>query len=78
MAKIDIMAPGAALLCKLGSIVVHAEEAVSPMGHPLDVLVLKGLLNDPDVKRWLGEMHRQALVPVLRLSPDVRLAKRHA
>jgi|CXWL01.1.fsa_nt_gi hypothetical protein len=45
-----------ALLCKLGSIAVHIEEALSIKGHPFDIEALKVLIHDPDVQAWLKAM----------------------
>lgn len=54
------------LLCKVGSIVVHADELTSPGGHSFDLVALENLLRDPQVVAWLAEMQRLALVPVAR------------
>ena len=58
-----VMNPGAALLAKLGSIIVHVEEAYSNDGHVFDMVALDGLLNDPDVKSWMLGMRAMALLP---------------
>lgn len=58
--------PSAVILIKLGSIAVHAEEMLSGKGHHFDVEVLKALLNDSDVKTWLAEMDKLALLPQKR------------
>lgn len=58
--------PGMTLLVKLGSIAVHAEELLSPGGHAFDAKALDGLLNDPEVKEWLAQMNKLALLPVKR------------
>jgi hypothetical protein len=52
------------LLSKLGSIAVHAEEMLSPNGVQEDVIAMRSLLEDPDVKEFLHEMG--PLVPQLR------------
>jgi hypothetical protein len=54
------------LQCKLGSILVHAEEAIEPRGHPFDVIAMRQLLYDPEVRGWRAEMDRLALLPVKR------------
>lgn len=41
--------PPPALLCKLASIAVHADEFTSPDGHQFDLDALKSALADPDV-----------------------------
>jgi len=61
-----IFEPSKILLIKLGSIAVHAEEMISDKGHHFDVEVLKVLLNDSDVKVWLSEMDKFALLPKTR------------
>ena len=48
--------PGLKLLSKLGSIVVHADEALGAGAHQFDAIALKALLDDPEVKGWLAEM----------------------
>lgn len=57
------MKPAPGLLCKLGSIAVHAEELLSADGHQLDREAIQGLLGDAEVRAWLKEMDRLALVP---------------
>jgi len=54
--KEDPLKPNLPLLCKLGSIVVHAEKLMSPGGHRVDVAALQTLFNDPDVKAWIKGM----------------------
>lgn len=63
----DPLAPLPMLLYKLGSIVVHVEQFLSPQGHPVDKAALEDLLRDPEVQDWLDDMGRQALVQVKRL-----------
>lgn len=58
--------PSLSLQAKLGSITVHAEEFISPGGHPFDRDALKALLQDGEVKQWLAEMREMALLPVKR------------
>ena len=50
------LVPNVALLCKLGSIVVHVDEYLSDSGHPLDL----------EVREWLEQMQELALIPVRR------------
>jgi len=57
------------LAVKLGSIVVHADEATGPSAHPYDVVVLRKLLGDSEVREWLEAMG--PLVPVKRVSHSV-------
>lgn len=58
--------PDAALLCKLGSIAVHAEEFMSPDGHDFDRVALKQLIADPDVVAWVNAMGAMAMIPKKR------------
>lgn len=48
--------PDLQLLMKLGSIVVHAEEAISADGHEFDIEAMKPLLADSDVRQWIKDM----------------------
>lgn len=52
----DPLNPSLTLLMKLGSIVVHADEALSVAGHPFDIESMKPLLADPEVKSWIKGM----------------------
>lgn len=63
MATKDPLRPDAGLLAKIGSILVHADEMLSPDGHAFDQHALRGLLADQDVKDWVARMTRIALVP---------------
>ena len=58
--------PGLTLLVKLGSIIVHADELLSPDGRNLDKRIIQGLLADPEVKEWIASMG--PLLPVKRVS----------
>lgn len=51
--------PSIAILAKLGSIAVHADEATAPGGHPFDAEALRALATDPDVQAWLREFEKQ-------------------
>lgn len=55
--------PSPMLLAKLGSIIVHVEEMLSPKGHAFDKVALEQLMLDPDVREWLAEMDALAMVP---------------
>lgn len=48
--------PPISLLCKLGSIAVHADELLSPSGHSFDKDALQALLRDAEVRHWIAEM----------------------
>lgn len=61
-----VMTPSMPLLCKLGSIIVHAEELAAPGGHNFDRIALEGLVNDPEVVAWMAGMRDAAFLPVKR------------
>lgn len=54
--KDEMLAPSLALLMKLGSIAVHADEMLSTDGHEFDRVALKSLLTDPEVVAWIKKM----------------------
>ena len=58
--------PSAGLLCKLGSLIVHADEGSGKNAHPADIDAFLGLLRDPEVAEWLQAMRVLALLPVKR------------
>lgn len=62
----DPLKPSASLLCKLGSVIVHADELASPNGHDFDRIALATLMQDAEVKAWLSSMQAMALVPLKR------------
>ena len=62
----DPLKPNPALLCKLGSVIVHADEFLSPGGHHLDETAFRMALADPDVQGWLAQMRAMAMVPLKR------------
>jgi hypothetical protein len=64
--KYNPLRPDARLLCKLGSIAVHADEMLSPDGHPADQTAILGLIRDPEVAAWVAEMTKLAMVPQKR------------
>ena len=66
--------PSPSILCKLGSIAVHAEEMFSPTGHPFDRVELEQRLKDPEIQEWLAAMGGLAMIPVKRTMEDVALA----
>ena len=57
------LAPSTALLAKLGSVVIHCEEYLSPHGHAFDLSALTSLIKDNEIRTWLDEMQELALVP---------------
>ena len=62
----DPLNPSVALLIKLGSIIVHQEELLSPGGHTFDQHALDTVRNDPEVVEWLDTMTKMAFLPVKR------------
>lgn len=54
------------LLVKLGSIMVHADEATGANAHHFDAATIRALLEDPEVKEWRAQMEAAALLPVMR------------
>jgi hypothetical protein len=63
MPKPDILRPSPGLLCKLGSIIIQGASAEA---HPFDVIALRQLLADPEVKQWLDGMAVATFLPVRR------------
>lgn len=63
---VDTYAPPIALLVKLGSIVVHADEAVSDGSHQFDIAAIKSLVADREVQAWLAAMDAASFLPVRR------------
>lgn len=49
-----LMKPG--LAAKVGSILVHVEEALSLDGRDVDWQAVFVLMNDPEVKAWIKEL----------------------
>ena len=52
----DATKPDLPLLMKLGSIIVHMEEYLSPKGNPVDREALEALLANDDVQQWIKDM----------------------
>lgn len=63
---IEPLTPGVRLLSKLGSLVVHCEEAASAKGHAFDKMAIDSIVNDREVQDWLDGMRKMALLPVKR------------
>lgn len=72
----ETLKPSASLLCKLGSIVVHAEELTSVTGHAFDRDALIAAMADPEVCEWLNEMRAMAMLPMKRTLEDLKLSAR--
>ena len=66
MSKRGTPTPSLALMAKLGSIAGHVEEYLSPESHPFDRLALRGLIEDPEVRQFMDDMRKLALIPVRR------------
>jgi hypothetical protein len=66
----DISKPSLTLLLKIGSMVVHAEELLSPGGHAFDKAAFDALAKDPEVVEWMTDMTRLGYIPKKRT--DVR------
>ena len=66
--KTTCLAPSPALLCKLGSIIVHFEELHGKEGHAFDKIALEGLISDPEIQNWMSDMRSLAMLPVKRKS----------
>ena len=62
----DIMRPSVSLAAKLGSIIVHIEEAAGQEGHVFDLMTVRSLIADSEVQQWLKKMRKAALLPVKR------------
>lgn len=62
----EMLKPSASLLCKLGSIAVHAEELISDDGHQFDKVALGTLLRDSEVIAWRVQMDAAAMLPKKR------------
>jgi hypothetical protein len=60
------LTPALTLLVKLGSIVVHADEATSAGGHDFDLAAMRGLIADPEVATWMKRMDAMAFLPKKR------------
>ncbi len=62
----DVFAPPPGLLCKLGSIIVHFDEAAGDGGHRFDWTAARSLIADREVQEWLAGMDAKALLPKRR------------
>jgi hypothetical protein len=66
VAKMSALNPPPHVLAILGSIVTHIQEWDSASGHPFDIHAIRALLEDGDLKRWLAEMDKLAMIPKKR------------
>ncbi len=62
----DVLKPTPQLLIKLGSLIVHYEEFVSPNGSVIDKQTIDAMMKQDDVKEWFTEMRKLALLPLKR------------
>jgi hypothetical protein len=62
----DPLKPSTALLVKLGSLAVHADEYLSDQSHDFDKYAILSLLADQEVKHFLAEMSKMGFLPVKR------------
>lgn len=63
---IEIPIPSLKVLIILGNLAVHIDEYLSPTGHPVDEVVIRDLLQDPELVEWLAKMSDLTLLPVKR------------
>lgn len=63
---VDTFAPPIQLIAKVGSILVHVDEALSDDGHHFDWAAIRSMLADREVQRWIVGLQSHALVPVKR------------
>lgn len=66
MSAADPLKPSVSLLIKLGSIIVHQEELLSPNAHHFDRSALDTVRTDPEVVQWMEAMSKSAFLPVKR------------
>lgn len=64
--KYDPLTPPATVLIAIGSAAVHAEEFFSKNGHPADKAAFESSMKMPEVRYWIEEMTKLALLPVKR------------
>ncbi len=62
----DPLKPDRALLCKLGSIIIHVEEYGGETGLEIDMEIIRSLLKDDQLQGWLFGMNEMGLLPVKR------------
>ncbi len=62
----DPLKPSVSLLCKLGSLIVHADEGFSDIGHHFDEIAFAEGLRDPEVLEWISQMSAMSMLPVKR------------
>jgi hypothetical protein len=61
-----LLNPAPAVLIKVASAAVHAQEFLEPDGHAFDKSAFDDCMNDPAVREWLAAMTKAAYLPVKR------------
>lgn len=64
--EINVFDPSPKILVMLGSIMVHAEEAISTNGHEFDRVALASLIAMPEIVEWRAAMDARGLLPKKR------------
>jgi len=59
----ETLKPNTKILSRLGSLFVHVKVGLSKEGHPFDMLAIGTIIDDPEVKQWIKEMDKLALIP---------------
>jgi hypothetical protein len=67
--------PTLKLLVKLGSLVVHYQEAFGPGKHLFDLRTIESLEADEEVVSWFAAMNASAMLPVKREVPSAAIAR---
>jgi hypothetical protein len=72
----DALKPSPGLLCKIVSVLVHADEMResknNPHAHQIDEIALNSALDDAEVKEWVEAMTKMAMAPIKRSRPAVK------
>jgi hypothetical protein len=72
----EALKPSPGLLCKIVSVLVHADEMResrnNPHAHEIDRIALEGALDDAEVKAWVEAMTKMAMAPLKRSRPAVK------
>lgn len=63
------LTPTPALLTKLALMFVHIEEYMSSGSPEFDKIVVKGIVEESEVREWLSNMRKLGLVPEKRIEP---------
>ena len=69
----DALKPSPGLLCKIVSVLVHADEmresVNNPAAHEVDRIALNSAIDDPEVKEWVEAMTKMSMAPLKRSRP---------